>query len=175
MGVDEPVAVVGYDPGWPLAFDRERRRVGEALGDAVVAIEHFGSTAVPGMAAKPIVDILVGLRVSELREKQMTALVRLGYEYLGEAGVSGRLAFRKRGPTAYNIAAVGWNGRLWQDSLLLRNFLRANPEEARRYGRRKQQLVSQGVSTLLKYSERKEASIQELLRSARARPNGSPP
>ena len=124
------------------------------------------------MAAKPVVDILVGLRVPGLREGQITALVRLDFEYLGEAGVPGRLAFRKRGPTAFNIAAVRWNGRLWRDNLLLRNFLRANPEEARRYERRKRELVTQGTSTLLKYSEQKEALIRDLLQRAETRPNG---
>ena len=174
MGVDEPVAVVRYDPEWPRAFDREQRRIREAIGDAVIDIEHFGSTAVPCMVAKPIVDVLVGLRCPELQEGQISALMRLGYEYLGEAGVPGRLAFRKRGPTSFNIAAVRWNGRLWRDNLLLRDFLRANPEEARRYERRKRELVARGVSTLPGYSEQKEALLQDLLRRAGTQP-GEPP
>ena len=175
MSVDESVVVVDYDPEWPLLFDRESRRVVEALGDAVADVQHFGSTAVPGMAAKPIVDILAGLRSATLREEQIIALTRLGYEYLGEAGVPGRLAFRKRHPVAFNVAAVEWRGRLWRDNLLLRDFLRANSEEAGLYDRRKRELVAGGVATLLRYSERKEVLVAELLRRAESWSGGTRP
>lgn len=175
MGVDEPVVIVDYDPEWPRSFDRESRRVVEALDDAVADVQHFGGTAVPGMAAKPIVDILVGLRTAGLREEQITALTGSGYEYLGEAGVQGRLAFRKRHPIAFNVAAVEWCGRLWRDNLLLRDFLRANPEEADLYDRRKRELVAGGAATLLRYSEQKEALVTELLRRAESWSRGARP
>jgi GrpB-like predicted nucleotidyltransferase (UPF0157 family) len=127
-------------------------------------IQHFGSTAVPGLAAKPIVDVLVGIRTSKLDKGQIAALEGLGYEYLGEAGVPGRLAFRKRHPTAFNLAVVRWGERLWRDNLALRDYLRANPEDARRYAQHKRDLVNSGVSSLLEYSQSKEALVAELLR-----------
>jgi GrpB-like predicted nucleotidyltransferase (UPF0157 family) len=104
-----------------------------------------------------------------VQEKQITALMRPGYEYLDEAGVSGRLASRKRHPKAFDIAAVEWDGRLRRENLLLRNFLLANPKESRRYEQDKRKLVTQGVSSFLQYSERKEALAAELPRRAEAR------
>lgn len=168
MSVDEPIAVVDYDPAWPRFFERERQRLRNAFGDAAVDVQHFGSTAVPGMAVEPIVDILVGLRALEPREKHVAVLTRLGYEYLGEARVPGRLAFRKRRPAAFNVAAVEWGGRLWRDNLLLHDFLRANPEEVHLYERHKYELVAWGASTLLRYSEQNEELVAELLRRAGA-------
>ena len=165
--VDEPIIVVEYDQRWPRLFDQEQRRIRRALGDAVVDIQHFGSTAVPGLAAKPIVDVLVGIWTSNLDEGQIAALEGLGYEYLGEAGVPGRLAFRKRHPTAFNLAVVRWGERLWRDNLGLRDYLRANPEDAQRYAQHKRDLVNSGVSSLLGYSQSKEALVAELLRRTR--------
>jgi GrpB-like predicted nucleotidyltransferase (UPF0157 family) len=74
----------------------------------------------------------------------------LGYQYLGETGVPGRFAFRKRHPTAFNLAVVRWGERLWRDNLALRDYLRANPEDARRYEQHKRDLVNSGVSSLFR-------------------------
>ena len=175
--MDEPITVAEYDQRWPHLFGQEQRRIRRALGDAVVDVQHFGSTAVPGLAAKPIVDVLVGIRTSKLDEGQIATLEGLGYQYLGEAGVPGRLAFRKRHPAAFNLAVVRWGERLWRDNLALRDYLRANPEDARRYAQHKRDLVESGVSSLLGYSEAKEALVAELLchaRSSRRRTGGFP-
>ncbi len=156
--------MVEYDQRWPRLFDQEQRRIRRALGDAVVDIQHFGSTAIPGLAAKPIVDVLVGIRTSKLDEGQIAALEGLGYQHLSEAGLPGRFAFRKRHPLAYNLAVAKWGERLWRDNLALRDYLRAYPEDARRYEQHKRELVNIGVSWLSEYSQSKEALIAELLR-----------
>jgi len=165
--IDEWITVVPYDPLWSWQFAGEQGPVRDALGEVVADIAHFGSTAVPGLAAKPIVDILVGVQALPLRERQIVALARQGYEYLGEAGIPGRVAFRKRRPRAFNLAVVAWDGPLWRDNLLLRDFLRAHPDDARRYAAHKQNVLAEGASTLLAYSDRKGAVVVDLLRKAR--------
>ncbi len=76
--VDEPIVIVEYDPAWPWLFEAERERVQSALGDVATCIEHFGSTAVPGMAGKPIVDLLVCVSGLESVSQPMPSLERLG-------------------------------------------------------------------------------------------------
>ena len=110
--LDERIAVCKADPAWPTWFQRETVRLQSALpGELVPEIQHIGSTAVPGLDAKPIVDLMVGIfepgRIAEVVER----LERLGYESLGEAGVPGRWALRKRDVAQpSNIAIVAYQG-----------------------------------------------------------------
>lgn len=168
LQIDEPITVVTYDPIWPQLFEQEQPFIKAAFAHRAIEVQHFGSRAVPGLSAKPIVDILVGLADLHLEAGQLEALVHLGYEYLGEAGVSGRLAFRKRGPQAFNLAVVQWSSKLWRDNLLLRDYLRKHPQKARRYEQHKYEVVGQGYTTLISYSEQEKAVIEELLEQARA-------
>src|ERR1700686_3928992 len=89
---DDLVTIHDYDPRWPALFAAERAEIARALGD-VLAIEHMGSTAVPGLAAKPIVDVIASVVRLAVTDGQVGALERLGYEYLGECGVPGRAYF----------------------------------------------------------------------------------
>ena len=119
-------------PSWPEWFQREAARLRSALpGDLVPEIRHIGSTAVPGLDAKPIVDLMVGIvepgRIAEVVER----LERLGYESLGEAGVPGRWALRKRDVAQpSNIAIVAYEGEWWKLNLAVRDYLRANAESS---------------------------------------------
>ena len=98
----EPLEVVAYDPAWPRLYEEEAARVRSALGEDVVAIEHMGSTAVPGMAGKPVIDVSVGLRRLELSADQVAAVEALGYEYLGENGLPRAAVLQaQRGGTAH--------------------------------------------------------------------------
>jgi len=131
-----PDLVVHYDPEWPARFDREAERLHDVLGSVVVEIEHIGSTAVPGIAAKPTIDIAVGVRaLEEIELEQIAAMENDGYVYRGEAGVPGRHYFRKGAsfPRDYHVSVVEWQGELWCDYLLVRDYLRAHPEEAAAY------------------------------------------
>ncbi|MCA1828598.1 MAG: ribonuclease III [Myxococcales bacterium] len=158
--LDEPVTVQPPDARWPDLAAEEIARLRAALPEA--AIEHIGSTAVPGLDAKPIVDLLVGL-------PDVSALLRLpDYEACGEAGVPGRLYFRKRGnAVGFNAQVVIKEGPLWRDALALRDYLRAHPEEAARYAGAKRAAIESGASTLQIYSQRKAPLILEFLERAR--------
>ncbi len=98
----------------------------------------------------------------------IAVLQTLGYEDLGEAGIPGRLYFRRRHPYAFNVHLVSWGSELWTNNLLLRDFLRTHPAVADHYGQHKQELIKSGIGTLLAYSEKKGAVIAELLRRAQA-------
>lgn len=168
MEIDESITVVAYDFQWPQLFSNEQQHLQKTLGNTIVDIQHIGSTAVSGLAAKPIIDILIGLQAISPATKPIAVLETVSYEYLGEAGVPGRLYFRKRHPHMFNVHLVQWGSEVWTNNLLLRDFLRAHPDEAERYGRHKQELITRRIATLLAYSAEKGSVIAELLGRAQA-------
>lgn len=93
-----PVVVLPYDVRWPELFSVERDRLAGIFGERAAGIEHVGSTAVSGLAAKGIVDILLGLRPLELRPEDLDAMTRLGYVCRGEPGFPGATSSRRAGP-----------------------------------------------------------------------------
>src|SRR5438105_5988381 len=157
--LDEAIALVPSDSSWPELAAEESARLRSALGD--VEIEHIGSTAVPGLEGKAVIDLLIGVR-------ELTTSLRVpDYEAFGEAGVSGRLYFRRRGPVSFHVQVVERGGLLWRDALVLRDYLRAHPDERGRYAAGKRQALAPGATTLLRYSEPKSALLGALLESAR--------
>ena len=168
MNLDERVEVVAYDPAWPVLFARERHRVCSALGLPEADLEHIGSTAVPGLAAKPIVDLMLGVATYPPAQEVLLGLAELGYECLGEAGVTERLYCGLRGPDSFNLHVVRRNGEHWRRNLALRDYLRAHPSERERYAGEKRRAVASGASTLLAYSEAKSALVGELVTKALA-------
>jgi len=157
--IDEPVSLAPPDPRWTQLAAEEAARLRGALPDA--RVEHVGSTAVPDLPAKPIIDLLVGVQ-------ELSPLLRLpDYEALGEAGVPGRLYFRKRGTVSFNAQVVELASPLWRDALLLRDYLRERAEERERYAARKRSAIDSGATTLLRYSEEKATTLAELVERAR--------
>jgi GrpB-like predicted nucleotidyltransferase (UPF0157 family) len=157
--LDEAIALVPSDSAWPEVAAEESARLRAALMDA--EIEHIGSTAVPGLEGKATIDLLIGVR-------ELTPSLRIpDYEAFGEAGVPGRLYFRKRGPVSFNAQVVERGGPLWRDALLLRDYLRAHPEERGRYAAGKREAFASGATTLLSYSDAKAALVEGLLERAR--------
>ncbi len=163
---EEYITIHDYDPRWPALFASERAGITGALGEAI-AIEHMGSTAVPGLEAKPIVDIIACVAHLPLSDDQVRALNALGYEYLGESGVPGRAYFRKREPQPFYLHIVQHESSLWDHNLLFRDYLQAHPEEARRYGSLKRKLAGDAGHSLLVYSDRKSRFISRTLERAR--------
>jgi len=164
----EPVVLVEYDSAWPRLYEKESERIRAAIGDAVVAIEHIGSTAVPGLAAKPVIDVLVGLQALHLTREQIEAMASLGYEYLGEYGISGRLFFRKGRPRSHHVHAVLHASHLWDRHLAFRDYLRARPDEAKDYAVFKQALAAELAGERDGYTARKDAFAAALQERALA-------
>jgi GrpB-like predicted nucleotidyltransferase (UPF0157 family) len=170
-GSSDRVELVEHDPTWAELFESEKGRISAIFDGRVVGIEHIGSTSVPELCAKPIVDVLVGLRELELSEQEIEAMRALGYEYLGEYGLSGRLFFRKQ-PLTHHVHVVAHGGDHWQRQLTFRDALRSDPEERRRYDAFKRKLAAEGHSRDA-YTELKTPFIREV--EARARERGGRP
>jgi GrpB-like predicted nucleotidyltransferase (UPF0157 family) len=153
--------VVDWDPAWPARAAEEAAAVGEALG--AVEVEHIGSTAVPGLAAKPVLDLLAGLHPLEAGPAAVDAMKALGYEYLGEHGLPGRLFFRK-GPErrTHHVHAVELGGTEWRRHLAFRDYLRAHPDEVARYGEAKRALATAVGGDWDAYAERKNGIASDL-------------
>jgi GrpB-like predicted nucleotidyltransferase (UPF0157 family) len=137
----DTVVLVPYDEAWPSLFVEERARIERALGSWAEGIEHVGSTAVPGLAAKPILDIMVGVGSLRDAEQYIRPLEQLCYECRGEAGVPGRLFFRKGDPRSHHLHVTEIGSEFWERHLVFRDYLRAHPGTAREYARIKQHLV----------------------------------
>jgi NAD-dependent deacetylase len=156
------VEVADYDPAWPRLYQEEAARVREALGEGVVEIEHMGSTAVPGLIAKPVIDIAAGLDRLELGDEQVTAMEELGYAYRGEYGLPGRLYFER--PDRH-VHVVEWGGEHWHRHRAFRDYLRSHPREAARYAEEKRRVALDAVDTS-DYWARKQPFVDELFARA---------
>ena len=165
--IDERVELAAYDPRWPEWFATDAAEIQGKLASSVLQVEHFGSTAVPGALAKPIIDILIALRDWPPANRDLDALEELGYRSFGEAGVPGRWYLRRRAAHATNLSIAQPNGALWANNLALRDYLRNHPHATEEYGRAKQRALADGASTLMRYSAAKAADLQALLAAAR--------
>jgi GrpB-like predicted nucleotidyltransferase (UPF0157 family) len=163
--LDETIHLSEYDPQWPILFDAEIQRISLNL-PADVTIEPIGSTSVPGLLDKPIVDIMVGTEPHHKVEVVRAALADLGYEDMGEAGVPGRIYFRRRMGADFNIALVWRNGPIWVANIALRDHLRTSPEARREYAETKRQGFDSGTRSLLAYSDRKNEVLSRLIAQA---------
>lgn len=166
-GSSDLVELVEHDPSWFELFEEEHDRLAGVFDGRAVAIEHIGSTSVPGLCAKPIVDMLVGVRDLELSKEQVEAMEGLGYEFLGEYGLAGRLFFRKH-PRTHHVHIVEHGGLHWERQLTFREALRSDAEERRRYDEFKRRLASEGHPRET-YTELKTPFIREIEARARAR------
>lgn len=164
---DEPIHLCAYDPEWPALFECEARRIAAGL-PVDVGIEHIGSTSVPGLLAKPVIDLMAGVLGHDDHVVARSALVALGYEDLGEAGVAGRVYFRRRAETAFNVALVQHGGSIWTANLAFRDYLRRNPDAAREYAKVKCSAFESGIRSLLAYSDFKSSVVTRLLGRALA-------
>ena len=134
----EPVFVVPYNPRWPSLRTLERPRVEAAVGSHVGAIEHVGSTAVPGLYAKPVMDGMVGVRDLQSAGSCIRPLEEIGYSYWAENPNPERMLFVRfadadRTSRTHNLHLVEAGGDLWSDRIVFQDHLRSYPEVAREY------------------------------------------
>lgn len=161
------VDVVPYDPTWPAAFESVREELRKGLGDVpVVTIEHVGSTSVPGLAAKPVIDIDVVLAEDHVHEA-IEALEAIGYRQLGDLGVPGRHAMAPpaHGPRRNVYVTVAGSLAL-RDHLGVREVLRADLELRQRYGDLRQALAEREFDSIDDYVAAKSGVLQVILERA---------
>lgn len=159
------VRLVEHDARWQARFWSERARLLCAAGGLVVAVEHVGSTAVPGLAAKPVIDIAGGVRHIADALLGARLLAADGWESLGEHGVPGRRFLRRweGGAHSTHLHLVPWGGEAWQRYLRFRDRLRAEPELAREYAALKRELASLHAHDRAAYSLAKAPFVEAAL------------
>jgi GrpB-like predicted nucleotidyltransferase (UPF0157 family) len=167
--MSDAILIVDHDAGWIAPFEREWARIAGALGDRALAIEHYGSTAVPGLAAKPIIDVMVAVRDLDSAGDEVAALVGAGYERrsTGDLDDPRRLFFVRyeEGRRAAHLALVERDSRYWREHLAFRDALRADPRLAARYAELKRRLAVRHGDDRLAYTDGKTAFVAEALRS----------
>ena len=136
------VRLVEYDARWPELFAAERRRIRGQRGTRALRLEHVGGTSIPGMCAKPVLDIAAGRPRDASIQDYVAALEQVGYEHRGERGVPGRQFFCRGEPRAYHLHLVEEGGRLWLDYMAFRDYLRAHAAAARRFAELKRVLAA---------------------------------
>jgi GrpB-like predicted nucleotidyltransferase (UPF0157 family)/L-amino acid N-acyltransferase YncA len=165
---DEPIRLSPPDPDWPTRFEAERRALEAAIGEWVCGgIHHVGSTAVPGLEAKPIIDILVGIRDLESARACFAPLSELGYLYAPYRPEE-MLWFCKPNPArrTHHLHLVPANSERYRDELAFRDRLRADPEVARRYAALKRELAERHRHDREAYTDAKSAFIEAVLRDS---------
>ena len=157
------IVIVDYDPEWPRRFESEAERVRRALGVTTRRIEHFGSTSVPGLAAKPIIDVLVGVEDPDDESALRPRLEAAGYE----------LRVRESGHLMFRTPARDVHVHVWRDSdpevercLRFRDRLRSSPEDRAAYEQLKRGLAAREWSYMDEYADAKSELIAVILERA---------
>jgi GrpB-like predicted nucleotidyltransferase (UPF0157 family) len=163
------VEVVPHNPRWRAAFEAEAKQVAAALGENVVAVHHVGSTAIPNICAKPVIDLLVEVRDITEVDGRGAALESLGYEAKGEYGIPGRRFFRKddrEGIRTHNIHAFEAGSAQVERHLAFRDYMIAHPDDAQRYSELKRRLAEEHPQSMDGYMDGKDGFIKEIDRRA---------
>lgn len=162
------VRVVPYDDRWPVLFDAEAERIVDAVACAglpKLSLAHVGSTAVPGLAAKPILDVAAAHVAGTAASAYIGAFESLGYEYRGDGGLPGREFFRRGVPRSHHLHLVEQNGTHWVRFLRFRDALRAHPALRDAYAALKQSLAARYPWDREAYVAGKSEFVEGVLRS----------
>ena len=172
MPAKNTIVISEYSNEWKIQFDLLKQVYLNHLDHLAISVEHVGSTAVPGLCAKPVLDIDIVIKAAELTQVA-TCLSRLGYEFMGEVGIPDRFVFRQYNHSIPNDGS----DRLWpkhhlyccidgsvalRNHIILRDALRASPEQSIAYGKLKKKLASE-VAGMDEYVMRKTVFISSIL------------
>jgi GrpB-like predicted nucleotidyltransferase (UPF0157 family) len=168
----DEIEILDYDPRWPSLFDEEAKRLRAILDPSlIVGLEHFGSTAVPGLSAKPVIDILIAVRsLADAQTTFVDALRKLDYVYWAENPKKDRMFFVKGMPPfgssrSHQVHVTEAHGEMWQ-RLAFRDYLRIHLDEARTYERLKRRLAAEHRADREAYTDAKAAYIESVMRKA---------
>jgi GrpB-like predicted nucleotidyltransferase (UPF0157 family) len=157
-----------YDPRWAGYFEEAKLPLSQALGHYALDIQHVGSTSIPGISAKPVVDIAIAIEHYPLPDEVLEAVKALGYTYWGEYGIPHRhLFFTREGPVGYNVHINELANDQFQRHILFRDYLRAYPAAVREYEDLKRELASR-FDEVGPYAESKSEFVRDILAKARA-------
>jgi len=160
------IVIVDYDPAWPARFGQHARTITAVLGPRVVRIEHIGSTAVPGMAAKPIIDVLLVVDQPEREDSYVPALERAGYVLrVREPSFDQHRMLRSPQRDMHLHVFPPTSGQVGR-YLGLRDLLRSDPDARRRYADTKRRLARQDWPTMNHYADAKTSIVEDLIAQA---------
>lgn len=159
------VQVVTYNSAWPQLFAKEKQSLLAALGNIIHAIEHVGSTSVPGLSAKPIIDMIASVDSLEVYKELAKPLELLGYEFMPERVFSDRVFFPKgpRENRTHHLSLVLKDSPGWHDPIRFRDYLIANPIVREEYQKLKLELADKYPNDRASYTKAKEATIQGIM------------
>ncbi len=168
----DSIKISSYNPAWPDMFKQERSRITDCLAEqSVLDISHFGSTAIPGMPAKPIIDILISVSSFDHAKQSFPGLLdTIGYDYWHDNPKTDRLFFVKnmppRGEARTHHVHVFEHFNVYRDHLAFRDHLRENAEDASQYALLKRKLATQFANDREAYTDAKSEFIQQILTKA---------
>lgn len=164
------VELYEYDPGWQDLFEQEKKELLRAFPDRILEIEHIGSTSIPGMVAKPIIDMNVAVASLDDVADFIEKLPDLGYEYMPERRFNDRHFFpkgsRKRRTHHVNLVEIT-SVTGWADMLLFRDYLRSHCDAREAYTDLKQDLAGRYANDRDKYTKAKSEFVQKILEHAK--------
>jgi GrpB-like predicted nucleotidyltransferase (UPF0157 family) len=163
------IRIVPYDPSWPSAFQQEAVLLGHIFGADLIAVYHIGSTAVPGLPAKPVIDMLPLVRDIQRVDLFGSAMMAAGYHAWGEHGIPGRRLFTKGGDEhrTHNVHIFAAGSPDVARHLDFRNYLSAHADVAQRYAELKAALAAQHPNDIAAYNNGKAAFIKDMEQRAR--------
>ena len=169
------ITVTDYNPKWPLQYAEERKRIVEILKENCISIYHIGSTSVPGLAAKPVIDIMAVVRSLEKADSTAEQFSEIGYEYLGEFGIAGRRYLRKGGDERthqiHMFQADDWKniGR----HLAFRDYMQSHETERNEYAKLKKALAQKFPYDIEGYCDGKDVFVRETEKRALSQYDGT--
>ncbi len=174
MSSESPkVIVVPYNPKWAELYERVRQELQAAIGHLVLDIQHIGSTAIPDMTAKPVIDVGIAVENFEDARACVGPMETLGYEYRGENGIPRRHYFVKGRPGTHHFHMLEIASAEWAAQILFRDYLRAHPDFASQYAQLKRRLSAKFANDREAYQRAKALFIAEVI--ARAKEEGAEP
>ena len=163
------IVVLPYDEAWKKDFEEIKAELMAVLDGLVLSVEHVGSTSVPGLAAKPIIDIDVVIEDTDCFEKVKTALETIGYQHEGDLGIPGREAFKYDGKEhlrKHHLYVCAKDSDELKRHLSFRDYLRTHPEAVKEYGRIKEEGARLYPNDIDSYIEYKAPFIQDCVNKA---------
>lgn len=164
----DPIIVVPYDPAWPSQFDALGGRLRAALGGLALRIDHIGSTAVPGLAAKPVIDVQISVAALEPVAAYRSAIESAGFVWRSDNPDLTKRYFREAAGPRTHIHVRRLGSWAEQFALLFRDYLRRHPAEAASYAAHKRALAAAHHADREAYTDAKEPFIWEVMRRASA-------
>ena len=169
------IYMVPHDPNWRQEFEREAAQITAVLGGGVITVHHIGSTAIPGIYAKPVLDMLLVVHDHAALDEKQAQMEALGYEARGEFGIPGRRYFRRNnalGDRTHQVHAFEQGSPQIDRHLAFRDYMIAHPEAAQKYSGLKRELAAKHPNDMEAYMDGKDEFIQEIDRQAARRAAG---